>query len=68
MATTPNDIQQEPTMRAKVIEKISAPVADYTSRQRLAFIAAAAAATQAQQPFAAILVAILVGLAYDRKR
>lgn len=68
MATTPEDIQQQPKIAQRVIEKLSAPVSDSSSRQRLVLVVAGAAATQAPQPFAALLGALLIVLAYDRKR
>jgi len=51
MATTPEEVQQQPRGVQKVIERITAPVS-----------------TTAPQPFAGVLAAILLALAFDRKR
>lgn len=68
MATTPEEIQQQPKLAQRVIEKITSPVSDQAGKQRIAFTVAAAAATTAPQPFAGLLTALLLVLAYDRKR
>jgi len=68
MATTPEEIQQQPRLAQRVIDKITAPVGDQAGRHRILFIVAAAAASTAPQPFAAALSALLLALAYDRKR
>jgi hypothetical protein len=68
MATTPEEVQQQPKGVQRVIERITAPVSDQNGKQRVAFAVAAAAATTAPQPFAGVLAAILLALAFDRKR
>ena len=68
MATTPEEIQQQPKLAQRVIEKITSPVSDQAGKQRIVFVVAAAAASTAPQPFAAVLGALLLALAYDRKR
>lgn len=68
MATTPEEIQQQPKLAQRVIEKITSPVSDQSGKQRIGFMVAAAAATTAPQPFAGLLAALLLVLAYDRKR
>jgi len=68
MATTPEEVQQQPKMAQRVIEKVTAPVSDHNSRQRTAFAAAAALVTTAPQPFAAAAAVLILVLAYDRKR
>ncbi len=68
MATTPEEIQQQPKLAQRVIEKIKSPVSDQAGRHRIAFLIAAFAATTAPQPFAGLLSALLLALSYDRKR
>lgn len=68
MATTPEEIQQQPKLAQRVIEKITAPVSDQAGKHRVLFAVAAAASTTAPQPFSAVLATLLLVLAYDRKR
>ena len=68
MATTPEEVRQQPKFAQRVIDKITAPVSDQAGKQRIVLAVAAAAASTAPQPFAAVLGVLLVGLAYDRKR
>lgn len=68
MATTPEEIQQQPKLSERVINRIAAPVSDYTNRQRVAFVLAAAISTTAPLPLGGILAAVITWLAYDRKR
>lgn len=68
MATTPEEVQQQPKIVQRVARAIAAPVSDQAGRQRIVYGVAAAAATAAPQPFAAILAVSILVLAYDRKR
>jgi hypothetical protein len=68
MATTPEEVQQQPKIAQRVINTIVAPVSDHAGKQRVAFAVAAAAATTAPQPFAAVMSVAILALAYDRKR
>jgi hypothetical protein len=68
MATTPEEVQQQPKFAQRVMERITAPVSDQAGKQRIVLAVAAAASSTAPQPFAAVLGVLLVALAYDRKR
>jgi hypothetical protein len=68
MATTPEEVQQQPKFAQRVMDKITAPVGDHAGKQRVVFVAIAAAATTAPQPFAGLMAALILALAYDRKR
>ena len=68
MATTPEEVQQQPKLAQRVISTITSPVSDQAGKQRIALVVAAAASTTAPQPFAAVLSAILLAVAFDPKR
>lgn len=68
MATTPEEVQQQPKFAQRVMDKITATVSDQVGKQRIVLAVAAAASSTAPQPFAAVLGVLIVALAYDRKR
>jgi hypothetical protein len=68
MATTPEDAEVQTTVFERVVTRISAPVSSDTGRHRILFVALAALGVTAPTPLNAILVGVVVLLAYDRKR
>jgi hypothetical protein len=68
MATTPEEVQQQPKFAQRVMDKITSPVGDHAGKPSGVFLAIAAAATTAPQPFAGLMAALILALAYDRKR
>ena len=69
MATTPDEFEpKQPSIARRIFDGAVSPVSDSNLRQRVLFIAAAAACVAAPFPFSSIVAGAVVALAYDRKR
>lgn len=68
MATTPEDAEVQTTAFERVVTRISAPVSSDTGRHRILFVVVGALAVTAPTPINALIVGVVVLLAYDRKR
>lgn len=68
MATTPEEIQHQPTRAARIIDAVVTPVTDSGSRNRVMLAIVAALAALAPLPYGPIAAGILTYVAQDKKR